>query len=483
MVHLYCKYYMMKRYLLYLICAMQCLASTAQSLNTHIDALFTDALLTEADAAIAVYDLTSKQMVYSHRSNKLCRPASTLKLITSIAALDRLGTSYELHTSLYASGTWEADSILHGDLYIVGAFDSEFTIADLDTLIAAIPQAGIRSITGSVIADVSMADTTYWGSGWCWDDAPAAFQPYYSPLLLEKGCVEIHVSPTRKDSTATITCYPPSAWYEIDNHTCCYNDSAGALQITRDWQHGSNRITLTGNVERTLSKKMSLYTADRHFMALLTERMLRAGIGIGETRYGICPPTAQHIATIQRPITAIVHQALKESDNLSAEALLYHLAAASGKSYATAADAIKRTDSMLLRIHNTYYPTERPSYPHKIVDGSGLSNYNMISAQMLLDVLRYAYDNEEIRSIITEGLPHSGIDGTLKNRMGTKEMRNRIVAKTGSMTGISTLAGYAHTSDAHTLAFVIMNQNVMKLSQARAWQDKVCRAIVTAKRE
>jgi D-alanyl-D-alanine carboxypeptidase/D-alanyl-D-alanine-endopeptidase (penicillin-binding protein 4) len=67
--------------------------------------------------------------------------------------------------------------------------------------------------------------------------------------------------------------------------------------------------------------------------------------------------------------------------------------------------------------------------------------------------------------------------------MGTKEMRNRIVAKTGSMTGISTLAGYAHTNDAHTLAFVIMNQNVLKLSQARAWQDKVCRALVTAKRE
>ena len=86
---------MMKRYLLYLVCAMQCLASTAQSLNTHIDALLTDALLAEADAAVAVYDLTSRQMIYSYRNNKLCRPASTLKLITTIAALDRLGTSYD----------------------------------------------------------------------------------------------------------------------------------------------------------------------------------------------------------------------------------------------------------------------------------------------------------------------------------------------------------------------------------------------------
>ena len=78
--------------------------------------------------------------------------------------------------------------------------------------------------------------------------------------------------------------------------------------------------------------------------------------------------------------------------------------------------------------------------------------------------------------MVTESMPHCGIDGTLRNRMGSKEMRGRIVAKTGSMTGVSTLAGYAKATNGHTLAFVIMNQQVMKLSQARAWQDKVCRA-------
>lgn len=57
-------------------------------------------------------------------------------------------------------------------------------------------------------------------------------------------------------------------------------------------------------------------------------------------------------------------------------------------------------------------------------------------------------------------------------------MRRRIVAKTGSMTGVSTLAGYAHASNGHILAFVILNQHVLKLSQARAWQDKICKAIM-----
>lgn len=449
----------------------------AQSLTTRIDVLLGDALLHAVDASVVVYDLTDDKMLYEHRADKLCRPASVEKVVTTVAALDRLGTDYTLGTELRTTGFLGADSILHGDLYVVGDFDPEFTATDLNSLIAAIPHAGIRSISGSVLADVSMADTTYWGSGWCWDDAPAAFQPYYSPLLLEKGCVEVCVTPTVKDSTATIVCLPTSSWYEIDNRTCCYNDSAGPLRITRNWQEDSNRIIVSGNVEQPCTRKVSLQTSDQHFFALFTERMLRSGIGASHFGYGICPPDARPIATVERSIREVVHEALKESDNLNAEALLFHLAAASGKPYATASDGVIRIDSMLASINHIYDEKGGRVPPHKIVDGSGLSSYNMVSARLLLCVLRYAHSQPELYEILTDALPHSGTDGTLKGRMGSKAMRGRIIAKTGSMTGVSTLAGYARATNGHTLAFVIMNQHVLKLSQARAWQDKVCTAI------
>lgn len=451
----------------------------AQSLTNHLDVLLGDALLHTADASVVVYDLTADKMLYEHRADKLCRPASVEKVVTTVAALNRLGTDYTLHTELRTTGFLDADSILHGDLYVVGGFDPEFTAADLNSLIAAIPRAGIRSISGSVLADVSMADTTYWGSGWCWDDAPAAFQPYYSPLLLEKGCVEVCVTPTVRDSAATIVCLPTSFWYEIDNRTCCYSDSDEPLHITRNWQDGSNRIIVSGNVEQPHSHKLSVQTSDQHFFALFTERMLRSGIGASHFGYGMCPPDARPIATVERSIGEVVHEALKESDNLNAEAMLFHLAATSGKPYAKASDGVIRIDSLLVSIHHTYGEKGTRVPPHKIVDGSGLSGYNMVSARLLLSVLRYAHSQPHIYDILTDALPHSGTDGTLKGRMGNKTMRGRIIAKTGSMTGVSTLAGYAHATNGHTLAFVIMNQHVLKLSQARAWQDKVCTAICT----
>lgn len=451
----------------------------AQSLTTHLDVLLGDALLHTADASVVVYDLTADKMLYEHRADKLCRPASVEKVVTTVAALNRLGTDYTLRTELRATGFLGADSILHGDLYVVGGFDPEFTANDLNSLIAAIPHAGIRSISGSVLADVSMADTTYWGSGWCWDDAPAAFQPYYSPLLLEKGCVEVCVTPTVRDSAATIVCLPTSSWYEIDNRTFSYSDSDEPLRITRNWQDGSNRIIVSGNVEQPHSRKLSVQTSDQHFFALFTERMLRSGIGANHFGYGICPPDARPIATVERSIGEVVHEALKESDNLNAEAMLFHLAATSGKPYAKPSDGVIRIDSLLASIHHTYGEKGTRVPPHKIVDGSGLSGYNMVSARLMLNVLRYAHSQSHIYDMLTDALPHSGTDGTLKGRMGNKTMRGRIIAKTGSMTGVSTLAGYAHATNGHTLAFVIMNQHVLKLSQARAWQDKVCTAICT----
>ncbi len=114
----------------------------------------------------------------------------------------------------------------------------------------------------------------------------------------------------------------------------------------------------------------------------------------------------------------------------------------------------------------------------KIVDGSGVSMYNYLSPDLLMDYLRYAYRHEDIFETFYRSLPVSGTDGTLAGRMTDNDIRGRVHAKTGTVTGVSSLAGYAQTANGELLAFVIINQNILKGKEARRFQDKICEILV-----
>lgn len=92
----------------------------------------------------------------------------------------------------------------------------------------------------------------------------------------------------------------------------------------------------------------------------------------------------------------------------------------------------------------------------------------------MLEYLKYAYYHREVFLPLYEALPIAGVDGTLQHRMKQPAVRGSVRAKTGSVTGVSSLAGYVKAANGHQLAFVIINQNVLKRSRARAFQDKVC---------
>jgi D-alanyl-D-alanine carboxypeptidase/D-alanyl-D-alanine-endopeptidase (penicillin-binding protein 4) len=114
---------------------------------------------------------------------------------------------------------------------------------------------------------------------------------------------------------------------------------------------------------------------------------------------------------------------------------------------------------------------------HTVVDGSGVSLYDYTTPAILLEYLKLAYHRPQWFRTFYQALPVAGVDGTLAGRMKGTRAAGNVHAKTGSVTGISTLAGYVTAANGHLLAFVIMNQNVGTLKEARNWQDKVCEAL------
>ena len=138
----------------------------AQPLSQRLDSLLlNDLMLNTSELGISVFDLTTGEQLFRYQDEKLYRPASTEKVVTSVSALATLGTEYTMDTRLQYTGKIENDT-LKGNLYLIGGFDPELMDEDLDSLVDVIAQAGIRYITDTLAADVSMMDSVYWGNGW-----------------------------------------------------------------------------------------------------------------------------------------------------------------------------------------------------------------------------------------------------------------------------------------------------------------------------
>lgn len=476
----------MKRFLLYLLLSVCLLPLSAQnvvkqadSLVSRIDTLIKYKLPQGSNVAISVYDLTDGKPLYGYQSDKLSRPASTMKLLTTITALSHPQADDPFRTEVWYKGVIKADT-LHGDIYVVGGYDPEFSDEALDSLVSAAERFPFSVVQGRIYGDVSMKDSLYWGSGWLWDDTPSSYQPYLSPLMLDKGVVTVTASPGERGETASMKCTPASSYYTLTNNTQTRTPSAGRFKVTRNWLTNGNNILVTGNVEGRRAGAVNIFSSQDFFMHTFVERLKARGVRC-TSNYGFGEFQKDSVSTqmvcYETPVQDVVDQIMKESDNLDAEAMLCRLGVQStGKKHITAEDGLSAIRMLIKKLG--YNPDH-----FNLADGCGLSNYNYISPDLLVAFLRHAYSRTDVFRKLYKALPIGGVDGTLKNRMqrGTRSYKN-VHAKTGSFTAINCLAGYLRADNGHEIAFAIMNQNTLSGREARAFQDAVCDEVIRTSR-
>lgn len=466
----------MNRILFSIVVWMGYLPLWGQASFSQIDSLIAKMLPEGSSVGIAVYDLTAGRTLYTHQAEKLSRPASTMKLLTAITALSRPEADEPFRTEVWHDGVIERDT-LKGNLYVVGGFDPEFDDEAMDSLVSQVVSSSFSVVEGQVYGDVSMKDSLYWGSGWAWDDTPAAYQPYLSPLMFCKGTVEVTVLPAAlQGDTAVVLCHPRSSYYGLDNQARTRVPGAGRLTVTRNWLSNGNRLLVSGNVTGVRKETLNLFDSSAFFMHTFLERLLARGVTVSPTyAYAALPADSGKVARLacwETSIQQVLNQLMKESDNLNAEALLCRLGAqASEKKQVAAEDGIVEIMKLIRRLGKN--PNQ-----YKIADGCGLSNYNYLSPALLVDFLKYAYSHTEVFRKLYKSLPVGGVDGTLKHRMKKAPAFRNVHAKTGSFTAINTLAGYLRQKNGHEVAFAIMNQNILSAARARAFQDKVCEVLI-----
>ena len=216
----------------------------------------------------------------------------------------------------------------------------------------------------------------------------------------------------------------------------------------------------------------------------LTKALRAAGITIARgNSIGATPAGARPLATVSRPLTAVLQPMLKESDNLCAEAVFYHV----GNTYAPYAPRRLEASKSYSRkyaaaaVATVIDKSHLPQWGGRegtsaVADGSGLSLYNYQTPAAFTCMLAYATTRPEaILNPLLAALPIAAVDGTLKSRMSGTPAAANVRAKTGSVSAVSTLVGYTtQRSTGHLIAFAIMNQGVERMAEGRALQDKIC---------
>ncbi len=362
-----------------------------QNLQMKLDSVTNDEILDRSQLGLMVYDLSVDTLLYSYGAHQALRPASTMKLLTSVTALDLLGTNYDYRTYLYYTGKI-SNGVLNGDVWLVGGMDPLFDDQDMDAFVNTLLRIGIDTIRGQIMSDTSFKEELRFGEGWCWDDE----NPELTPLL-----------------------------YNRENEF--------ALHFVEGLQKGG--------------------------------AVVEAPFGFGRL-----PKEALLICSRSHRLGDVLLPMMKESDNLYAESMFYQIGASEGARPAKAAHARQLVKQVVSKagVYGVQY---------RVADGSGLSLYNYVTPELLIRLLRYAYLKRDVMSALYPALPIAGVDGTLKKRMTKGYASGNVHAKTGTVSGVSSLAGYCRAYNHHLLAFCIINQGLMKASDGRDFQDRLCEAM------
>jgi serine-type D-Ala-D-Ala carboxypeptidase/endopeptidase (penicillin-binding protein 4) len=356
--------------------------------------------VSRASTGAVAIDLRSGRIVYALNPDLALVPASNEKLAVSYAALRRLGPSFRFRTEVLGCGrrrgaTW------NGDLYLRGGGDPTLTTGGLERLAAALRRAGIRRISGDVLADESRFDTRRTAPGW-----KRSFYMDESPPL-------------------------------------------SALVVNRAQFRGATSPDPAGAAA-----------------ALFVSVLERNGIRVrGQSAWGTAPARAALLATTDsQPLADILRFMDRNSDNFIAEMLLKTLGHGTT---AAGAEAVVQT----LRSARV------PLRGVRIVDGSGLSPLDRLTARAIASILQVAWKDPSIRPMLVDALSVAGTNGTLVDRLRSRPARGRIVAKTGTTDIASALSGYA---GGRYLFAIVQDGHPVATWWARLAQDRFATALAAA---
>lgn len=438
--------------------------------------------LETALVGIMVQSAETGEILFEHNANTLFLPASNEKIPTAVATLLNLGENFQYETAIYTNGKIE-DGILKGDLIVVGSGDPTIGYRscenEKDSCFAFINWAdslkamGINKIDGNIVGVDDVFDDESIGYGWTLDNLPFSYSAPIGGLTFNENFVTIRIEADSFGENIYYTILPDFEYFNLFS-TLKIDREKTDIKFNRIFN--TNDIEIDGKIRpgRSYTQRLSIHNPTLYFVSALKYELLNLGIEISGDVFDADELIDQSnsdssvylFSHYSDSLKNILRVLLKESQNLYAECMVKSLGHYFGSegSFAEGEKILKQTLNQ--------FGLEENSYAFK--DGSGMSRYSYISPAQLTKILRHVYFHP-LGSTFRDCLPIAGVDGTIGHRLKGTVAAGKIFAKTGTVSNVRCLSGYATTADGETLIFSTMFNNFLcSVQVVLDVQDQIC---------
>ncbi len=425
---------------------------------------------------VRVDSLETGRTLFAHHADRLMSPASNSKLYTGALALDVLGPDHRIVTPLLVRAKPDAAGTLAGDLIISGRGDPSWKSARrrddfhgiFAPFVAVLRAAGVKRITGDIIADTTWFHAAPNGAGWTVDDLNDDYGAEIAAISLEDNYADVRLAPAATaGEPGAVTLIQPETGLVLDNRLVTAAPGAERQVVVRRL-FDDNVVHVFGQLPVGAKEEFSEITVPRPaawFARALKAALIREGIPVDGGARSVRWPDAPSAPAdalklgeiVSSPMRALVAGFMKPSQNLETDLIFAYL----GEVRRTATTPTWRDSETLalgalrdfLRKHGL------PADDVRFEEGSGLSRNNLTTANATVGLLRVMAKHAAAQAF-ANSLPIAGVDGSLKRRMADPATAGNVRAKTGTLRYANSLSGYVTTAAGERLAFSFMlNRN------------------------
>lgn len=428
-----------------------CTQAGAKSLHGDLHSTIKSSAINENLMSVSIKSVDTGKLVYSLNERTLMHPASVQKILTLPAIMRELGEDYEFKTGIYSRG--------EGEYIIKLGADPYFSSNDLKQLVRCIDGNSVKQI----YIDDSIIEPKSWGEGWQWDDDLNLYMLRFNAYNMDKNKIKFTVMPSQNGEKALII--NPSKYPVVFLNNVITADK-NDISVSRDNSISSNTLMLSGTVKSPTVVQVPSNNLKRYFEVKLTQLMGDRNIYI-KNPFVISKLTEKDVllSEVKHPVSLAETDILYNSDNMVAETL--------NKVAGAKASGTMGTDFKGLELFDSYCESLGIDNSRiRLVDASGVSKNNLVDADFITEFLVKAKDDKTLDKMQKAG------EGTLSSRM--VPLQENVKAKTGTLSDISSIAGFLTAKSGKKYAFCIMiNDPKSTDSEKKSLEDYLIKELYT----